>query len=120
MTLFKTAFLAATAALSLATVATAEPFGHQQGQWNQSYGGADNRNVGLVDLSGHIRVERLHNPVTGQNYTAVIQTGTNNRFGAFQSGNRNTVRVVQRGNNTRVVVRQKGNNNNSSVVILGH
>ena len=120
MTFFKTAFLTAVATLSLATVASADPFGHLQGQWNTGYGGADNRSVGLIDLSRNTRVERLHNPVTGQNYTAIIQTGTNNHFAASQSGNRNTARVVQRGNNTRVVVRQRGNNNNSSVVILGH
>ena len=117
---FKTALLAATATLSLATAVSADPYAHLHGQWNTGYGGADNRSIGLIDLSRHTRVERLHNPVTGQNLTAVIQTGRNNSFAARQSGNRNTVRVVQRGNNTRVIVRQKGNNNNSSVVILGH
>lgn len=117
---FKTALFAVTATLGIATAASADPFGHLHGQWRTGQGGADNRNIGLIDLSRNTRVERLRNPVTGKNLTAIIQTGTNNTFAASQSGTRNTVRVVQRGKNTHVVVRQKGNYNNSSVVILGH
>ena len=120
MTRLKTACLVMIAILGLTSIASADPFGRSYGHWNGGSGSVENRGGDYTGWSSHTRIERLHNPVTGRNYTAIIQTGNNNQFAASQSGNRNSARVVQRGKNTRVVVKQRGNNNVSSVVILGH
>lgn len=123
MTLLKTTLLAATAALGLASGASADPsnyshFGHYgQGIQRES---VENRNFDVRRAMSAVQVQRFTNPQTGRNFTSVIQNGHNNGLGVGQTGRGNAARVIQNGNNTNVVVNQNGNFNSSAVFIFGH
>lgn len=118
MTSFKKSVLAAFTLFGLATSATAE---NDLYSFQRNHGESiENQALDLRALANSVQVQRFHNPRTGRNRTAVVQSGWNNGLGIAQSGHRNNARVVQRGNNTNVVVNQNGNFNNSAVLIFGH